>query len=127
MSVLGEGRVVRHLAIEPEPTKPAVREVQVNLFAQPPFGLNAVAVTDQQHPDPTPPQFAGLDLSRFFEPSFQVATAAKRRPFHCLSRGICWDLVYPAMVSLRITSLIRRNAQSLWFAAVPTPRHLVAG
>ncbi len=53
--------------------------------------------------------------------------AAKRRPFHCLSRGICWDLVYPAMVSLRITSLRRRNAQSLWFTARPAPRHLVAG
>jgi hypothetical protein len=55
------------------------------------------------------------------------AEAAKRRPFHCLSRGICWDLVYPAMVSLRITSLRRRNAQSLWFTALHAPRHVVAG
>jgi len=51
MPVLGEGRVVRHLAVEAEPTEPAVSEVQVNLLAQPPFRANAVAVADQQHPD----------------------------------------------------------------------------
>jgi hypothetical protein len=51
MPVLGEGRVVRHLAVEAEPTEPTVSEVQVNLLAQPPFGTNAVAVANQQHPD----------------------------------------------------------------------------
>ena len=51
MPILGEGRVVRHLAIEPEPTEPAVGEVQVHLLAQPSFGANAVAVANQQHPD----------------------------------------------------------------------------
>jgi hypothetical protein len=29
--------VVRHLAIEPEPTEPAVGEVKVHFLAQPPF------------------------------------------------------------------------------------------
>jgi hypothetical protein len=42
--------VVRHLAVEAEPTEPAVSEVQVNLLAQPPFGTNAVAIANQQHP-----------------------------------------------------------------------------
>jgi hypothetical protein len=41
MPILGERRLVRHLAIEPEPTESAVGEVQVNLLAQPPFGTNA--------------------------------------------------------------------------------------
>ena len=50
MPILGEGRVVRHFAIEAEPAEPAVGEVQVHLLAQPPFGANAVAVADQQHP-----------------------------------------------------------------------------
>src|SRR5271168_1166093 len=50
-NVLGERRVVRHLAVEPEPTEPTVAEVQVNLLAQPPFGTNAVAIANQQHPD----------------------------------------------------------------------------
>src|SRR5438046_2723521 len=35
MPILGEGRVLWHLAVEPEPTEPAVSEVQVNLLAQP--------------------------------------------------------------------------------------------
>jgi hypothetical protein len=47
---LVEGRVVRHLAIEAESTKPAVGEVQVHLLAQAPFGTNAVTVANQQHP-----------------------------------------------------------------------------
>src|SRR4051794_11809943 len=51
MPILGEGRVVRHLAIEAEPAEPAVGEVQVHLLTQPPFGANAVAVANKQHPD----------------------------------------------------------------------------
>ena len=51
MPILGEGRVLWHLAVEPEPTEPAVSEVQVNLLAQPTFGTNAVAIANQQHPD----------------------------------------------------------------------------
>jgi len=51
MPILGEGRVVRHLAIEAEPAEPAVCEVQVHLLAQPPFGANAKAVANKQHPD----------------------------------------------------------------------------
>jgi hypothetical protein len=43
MPILGEGRVVRHLAVEAEPTEPAVSEVQVNLLAQPPLRTNAVS------------------------------------------------------------------------------------
>src|SRR5882724_3024337 len=50
MPVLGESRVVWHLAVEAEPTEPAVGEVQVHLFAQPPFGTNAKTVANQQHP-----------------------------------------------------------------------------
>jgi hypothetical protein len=51
MPILGERRVVRHLAIEPKPTDPAIGEVQVNLLAQPPFRANAKAVANKQHPD----------------------------------------------------------------------------
>jgi hypothetical protein len=50
MPILGEGRVVWHLAIEAKPTEPAVGEVQVHLLAQPPFGTDAVAIANQQHP-----------------------------------------------------------------------------
>jgi hypothetical protein len=50
MPVLGEGRIVWHFAIEAEPAEPAVCEIQVNLFAQPAFVVNAVAVADHYHP-----------------------------------------------------------------------------
>jgi hypothetical protein len=51
MPILGENRVVRYLAVEAQPTEPAVSQVQMNLLAQPLFGTNAVAVANQQHPD----------------------------------------------------------------------------
>jgi hypothetical protein len=41
--------MVRHVAVEAEPTEPAVGDVQVNLFAQPPFRANAVAGANLQH------------------------------------------------------------------------------
>src|SRR3984893_7161708 len=51
MPVLREGRMVRHRAIQPEPAKPAVRQVQVNFLTQPPLRADAEAVADDQHPD----------------------------------------------------------------------------
>jgi hypothetical protein len=35
--VLGEGRVVRHRAVQAQPAEPAIGEVEVNLFAQAPL------------------------------------------------------------------------------------------
>ena len=48
--VAREGRMVRHLAVEPEPAEPAIGEVEVYLLAQPPFGPDAHAVAHDQHP-----------------------------------------------------------------------------
>lgn len=49
--VLGEGRMVRHRAVQAEPAKPAVRQVEVHLVAQPPLRPDAHAIADDQHPD----------------------------------------------------------------------------
>ncbi len=51
MPVLRESRVIGHLAIEAQPAKPAVGQVQVDLLAQPPLRADAEAVADDQHPD----------------------------------------------------------------------------
>ncbi|MEA2880534.1 MAG: hypothetical protein QOF14_5730 [Hyphomicrobiales bacterium] len=78
MSVLREGRVVGHIAIEPEPTKPTIGQIEVNLLAQTPLGADAEAVAYDQHSDhqfgidrgstngavewsQLPPQFTKLD------------------------------------------------------------------
>src|SRR5215469_6947183 len=37
--------------LEPQSAKPAVRQIEVRLFAQSPLGSYAVAIADQQHPD----------------------------------------------------------------------------
>ena len=43
--------MIGHLAIETQSTKPAVRQVEVHLLAQPPLGADAEAIADDQHPN----------------------------------------------------------------------------
>jgi len=49
--VLGEGGMVRHVAVETETAEPAIRQVEVNLLAQPTLRADAETVAHQQHPD----------------------------------------------------------------------------
>src|SRR4029077_3648934 len=51
MAVLGEGRVVGYVAVEAQPTEPAIGQIEVNLVTKPPLGPDAVAVAHQQHTD----------------------------------------------------------------------------
>ena len=51
MAIDRERRVIGHLVVKIEATKPAVRKVKVDLLAQPPLGADAVAIADNQHPD----------------------------------------------------------------------------
>jgi hypothetical protein len=50
MPVARESGVVRHPAVEPEVTKPAIGQIEMDLLAQPPFGPDAHAVANNQHP-----------------------------------------------------------------------------
>ena len=49
--VLGEGRMVGNIAVEPEAAEPAVGQIEVDLLAQAPLGADAEAVAHDQHPD----------------------------------------------------------------------------
>jgi hypothetical protein len=51
MAVLGEGRVVGHVAVEAQPTEPAIGQIEMSLVTQPSLGTDAIAVAHQQHPD----------------------------------------------------------------------------
>src|ERR1051326_159698 len=51
MAILRERRMIGHLAVEPEPTKPALGQVEVHLLAQPPLRADAEAIADDQHPN----------------------------------------------------------------------------
>jgi hypothetical protein len=51
MTGFGEGRVVRNITVQAKAAEPAIGQVQIDLFAQPPFGANAEAVPDDQHAD----------------------------------------------------------------------------
>src|SRR6516162_3888904 len=51
MSVDRKSRMVGNVVIEIEATEPAVSEVELNFLAQLPFGADAVAVADDEHPD----------------------------------------------------------------------------
>ena len=41
MAVLGKRRMIRDVAIEPQPTKPAIRQIEMDLLAQPTLRTNA--------------------------------------------------------------------------------------
>ena len=51
VAVLGKRRMIGDVAVEPQATEPAIGKVEVDLVAQPPFGANAEAVADNEHPD----------------------------------------------------------------------------
>ncbi len=57
MPVLGKRRVIRDPVAQIEAAEPAIRQVQMHLFAEPPLGPDAEAIADQQHPD----QQLGID------------------------------------------------------------------
>jgi hypothetical protein len=50
VAVLGEGGVIRYVAVQAQAAEPAVGEVEVNLLAQPTLGAYAHAVAGQRHP-----------------------------------------------------------------------------
>ena len=52
MTVAREGGVVRHPAVKSQATKPAIGQIEMDFIAQPPFGSDAHAVPDNQHPSP---------------------------------------------------------------------------
>jgi len=43
--------MIRHFIFQPQPTKPAIRQVEVNLLAEPTLRANPKAITHQQPPD----------------------------------------------------------------------------
>ena len=51
MAGLGEGRMVGNAALQSQPAKPAVCQVEIDLLAQPPLGADAEAVTHNQYAD----------------------------------------------------------------------------
>ncbi len=51
VAVLREGRVVGHVAVQPQPAEPAIGQVQMHLVAQPALGPDAHAIADDEHPD----------------------------------------------------------------------------
>jgi hypothetical protein len=51
MPVLCEGRMIGHMAVEPEPAEPPIRQIEVDFFAQAPLGADTKAVADDEHPN----------------------------------------------------------------------------
>ena len=51
VAVLGEGRMIRDINVEPQAAEPAVRQIEVGLLAEPTLRANAEAVADNEHPD----------------------------------------------------------------------------
>jgi hypothetical protein len=50
VAVLGKGRMIQNVAVEPQSTKPTIGQIELDLLAQPLLRANAEAVADNQHP-----------------------------------------------------------------------------
>jgi len=50
VAVLGKRRMIGNVAVKAQATKPAVSQIEVDLFAQPTLRANAEAVAGDQHP-----------------------------------------------------------------------------
>jgi hypothetical protein len=51
MPVLREGGMIGDIAVQPEPTKPSVRQIEVGLLTEASLGADTETVTDDQHAD----------------------------------------------------------------------------
>jgi hypothetical protein len=51
MTVLGEGRMVRHIAFEAQSAEPSISQVQMDLLAQPALRPDTKTTADDRHPD----------------------------------------------------------------------------
>lgn len=51
MTVLGEGEVVGHVAVQAQSAEPPIGQVEMHLFTQAPLRPDAEAVANQQHAD----------------------------------------------------------------------------
>jgi hypothetical protein len=51
VAVLGERRMVWHRAVQAQSAKPPVRQIEMDLVAQPTLGADPQAIADDQHPD----------------------------------------------------------------------------
>jgi hypothetical protein len=96
MAVLREAGMIRHFILKPQPTEPAIRQVEVNLLAKPTLRANPEAITHQQHPDhqlridgrPTSVTVEGLEtLSQLAEVEEAVNSAQKVDPRGRAYRG----------------------------------------
>src|ERR1700722_17570492 len=51
VAVLGEGRMIWNVAVEPQPAEPAIGQIKMDLLLQPSLRANAEAVADDEHSD----------------------------------------------------------------------------
>jgi hypothetical protein len=49
MPVLGEGRMVGDMPVEPKPAKPPIGQIEMDFLTKAPLGTNAKAIAHDQH------------------------------------------------------------------------------
>ena len=101
--------MIGNIAIEPEPTKPTIGQIEVNLLAKPPFGADTEAVTYDQHSDVRDRPRAGQWRYRM-EPACASVRQARRT---CRSQKmIGWNVPFER-------ELIKQSS----FFDLPMPHH----
>ena len=107
--------MIRHLAVQTEPTEPAIREIEMDFVTESPFGTDAHAIADDQHAQ----HQVGVDRGpsdRAVERP-QLCTDARQinKPIDAAKQMIPWHIIVEAEIveQLRCRDLHAHHRLSL--------------
>src|SRR6478609_5555328 len=106
LSLKRPGRVIRHLAVQTEPTEPAIREIEMDFLTEPPFGTDAHAVADDQHPQHQVGIDRGPADSAVERPQLCTDALQINKPVDAAKQMIPWHIIIEAEI---IEQLRRRD------------------
>ena len=104
--VLREGRVVGHIAVQPEPTEPAIGQIEMHFLTQPPLRADAKAVADDQHPDHQLGIDRGPSDRAVERPQLCTDALQINKPINAAKQMIPWHMIVEAEI---VEQLRRRD------------------
>ena len=107
--------MIRHLAVQTEPTEPAIGEIEMDLVTEPPFGTDAHAVADDQHAQHQVGINRGPSDRAVERPQLCTDALQINKPFNAAKQMIPWHIIVEAEIleQLRRRDLYAHHQLSL--------------
>ena len=90
--------MIRHLAVQTEPTEPAIREIEMDFLTEPPFGTDAHAVANDQHPQHQVGIDRGPADSAVERPQLCTDALQINKPVDAAKQMIPWHIIIEAEI-----------------------------